>query len=135
MVERVLELSGRKVADEMVPWRNVITVGVGDAPAVLWRLADQTSYSRFPVVDAHGAAVGVLQLRNALVHTPGSCPSIRELMTPVHRLDGDTPLREALSIMQNRRLAMAIVTRQNTPIGVVTVKDLIEPITGELASW
>ena len=135
MVERVLELSGRCVADEMVAWKDVIRVGESDPPAVLWRLADQTSYSRFPVVNADGKVVGLLHLRDALTHTPDTCPSIRNLIAPVETLNAQTPLREALSHIQSHRKALAIVIRQGKPVGIVTIKDLIEPITGELASW
>ncbi len=135
MVERVLELSGRSVADEMVAWANVVKLNLHDPVAKLWQLADRTSFSRFPVVDESGAAVGLVRVRDALVHEPTACPPITDLMTPVVKLDIKTPLREALSTIQARRLAMAIVTRQKKPVGIVTVKDLIEPITGELVSW
>ena len=135
IVERVLALSKLRVADEMVPWKRVIKVRVSDPQSVLWDLADRTSFSWFPMVDRSGQAVGLIRVRDALVHQPALCPPLRDLMTPVQSIDAATPLREALSMIQTQRLAMAIVTRQGKPVGIVTIKDLLEPITGELVSW
>jgi CBS domain containing-hemolysin-like protein len=56
-------------------------------------------------------------------------------MEPANSLDASTPLRQALSILRMSAVPMAIVTRQDQPAGIVTLKDLIEPITGELAAW
>jgi CBS domain containing-hemolysin-like protein len=57
------------------------------------------------------------------------------MRAPVH-LPRSRPLRDALRTLQEQRRAIAIVVdEQDKPIGVVTVKDLIEPLTGELATW
>ncbi len=49
----------------------------------------------------------------------------------------DTPLLDALSVMREQRQPMAIVREPaaNRPIGLVTLKDLVEPLTGELREW
>ena len=56
-------------------------------------------------------------------------------MTEVQTLRADLPLRTALRRLQLRGAGIAIVTDGDRPVGVVTVKDLVEPITGELTSW
>jgi putative hemolysin len=118
----------------MVPWGEVIKVKADDAPAVLWDLAERTSVSRFPVIEG-GAVIGVVSLYDALQHDRAACPPIRQLARPAMRLDAGMPLRPALMQLQTGHAAMAIVTERDKPLGVVTVKDLVEPITGELASW
>ncbi|MEE9212896.1 MAG: CNNM domain-containing protein [Phycisphaeraceae bacterium] len=135
IVERVLDLSGRQVRDEMVPWSRVMTLSVQDGPDRLRALADSTPRSRFPVLDAAGELVGVVNVTDALLHRRDQCPPIEQLMTRPVTLDADTPLRTALSQLQTGHQPLAVVTDRDRPVGIVTVKDLVEPITGELANW
>lgn len=135
IIDRVLELGTLTISDEMVAWNQVSTVSTDDPQTVMWDLADRTSHSRFPVVDATGTVRGVVSVRDALVHDRQSCPPLCDLMRPPLMLDAGTPLRAALATLQTRHTAMAVVTSQDQPVGIVTVKDLIEPIVGELASW
>ena len=135
IVDRVLRLGGRTVRQEMVAWTEVLSVTVSDPPSCLWELADRSSRSRYPVTDERGQVVGVVDVFDALLHEPGTCPPIRELMNEPHTLSPDTPLRRALQRLQTEGIPIAVVTDADRPVGVVTVKDLVEPITGDLSSW
>ena len=44
---------------------------------------------------------------------------------------------EAIDRLRSEGRGMGIVVKAGTltPLGVVTVKDLVEPLTGELAAW
>ncbi len=135
IVERVLRLGGRTVKQEMVAWADVLSVKVNDPPSRLWELADRSSRSRYPVTDKHGQVVGLIDVFDALLHAPTDCPPIRKLMTRPHTIAANMPLRLALQHFQTHGLAIAVVTENDRPVGVVTVKDLVEPITGNLSSW
>ncbi|MCC7203831.1 MAG: DUF21 domain-containing protein [Phycisphaeraceae bacterium] len=136
LVERVLALNDLRVVDEAVPWSKVISVKLSDPPAALFRLADRTSLSRFPVLDDQGRVAGVVSLYDALQHDPASCPPVAQLMRPAVTVEPQMPLRAALRLFQKQRLDLAIVAgREDAPRGLVTVKDLVEPITGELVAW
>jgi len=136
LIARVLELSARTIQNEMVPWERVRTVQADQSAEVLWDLAETTSLSRFPVVDDRGRVAGVVSVRRALLagRQPGRL--VRDLLQPALSLARNTPVRRALRTMQQQRAAIAIVVDDHQqPVGLVTVKDLVEPITGELASW
>jgi putative hemolysin len=138
IVQRVLALSNRRVRDEMVPWPRVINVSVDASAQSLWELADRTSRSRFPVVDADGQVRGILHVLDVLSHDRDACPPVRELMTPAVTLDADASLRAGLRLLQRHHVHMAVVVdgmSPGRPIGIVTPKDLVETITGELTSW
>lgn len=135
IVDRVLRLGGRTVRQEMVAWADVLAVTVNDPPSRLWELADRSSRSRYPVTDEQGKVVGLIDVFDALLHAPADCPPIRELMTEPHLIPTDMPLRLALQHFQSHGLAIAVVADEGRPVGVVTVKDLVEPITGDLSSW
>ena len=140
IVERVLRLGERTVGDEMTPWEDTLWVGLNDSPARLWELAETTSRSRFPVV-VKGAAgvevVGLVDVMDALEHgEPGACPPVRSLMREATWLPAGWALRRGLGELQRRHVPLAVVRdERERPVGVVTVKDLVEPITGELATW
>lgn len=135
IVERVLALGERRIEDEMVPWSKVITVKVSDSPEVLWQLADRSSVSRYPVLAADGSVAGVVNVYDVLLQDRAHCPPVGELLQPAEMFDKRVPASGALSKLQTSKVALAIVTDGKKPVGVVTIKDLIEPITGELASW
>lgn len=136
IVERVLRLGERTVGDEMTPWDQTLCVRASDPPARLWELAETTSRSRFPLMEERGV-VGLVDVMDALAYgDAASCPPVRELMRDVIWLPADWPLRRGLGELQRRHVPLAVVRDEGgRPVGVVTVKDLVEPITGELASW
>jgi len=135
MVERVLAVSERRVGDEMAPWREVTTVSDTDSPEKLWELGHRTSISRYPVVAGDGKVVGIVSLYDALMNGQADCPPIRTLMQPAVEIQADMPLREGLRQLQSHHGGIAVVMQHDKPVGIVTIKDLVEPLTGELASW
>jgi len=136
IVDRVLALTDRTVEDEMTPWHRVVRLYEHDQPMTIRRLAQRTTHSHVPVLSRGGAVVGVLRLNDALVYPIDQCPSVRELMKPAETMPCTLPGREALSRLKRHAAGLAIVIGANDqPVGVVTVKDLIEPITGDLRQW
>jgi CBS domain containing-hemolysin-like protein len=46
------------------------------------------------------------------------------------------PVMRALRVMRNERALLAIVIDgAGRPIGIVTIKDVVEHLTGELPAW
>jgi len=135
IVDRVMALAGRTVRDEMVAWEDVMLLLVDDKPTRLWELAERTSHGRLPVMDHGGQVVGVVRVMDALMHEQDHCPTIEQLMHAPLLLDAKMPLRQAMGQLQTEGNALAIVVEEDQPIGIVSIKDLVEPITGELTSW
>lgn len=134
IVERVLALGERTVEQVMKPWPQVITVHLKAPPTVLWTLASKTGRTRFPVIDDVGDVVGLVHLHDALVAGRDQCPPIAVLMASPETLLHTTALHDALAELQQRRCETAIlIDETRRPVGIVTIKDLIEPITGQLA--
>jgi CBS domain containing-hemolysin-like protein len=135
LVERILTFGQQTVQNHMHPWKQVITVRDDEPADVLWKLADETSRTRFPVMDERRNVLGILDITDVLIHEPHNCPPVAQLVQPVQSLDVTMPLRQGLSTLRTSAIPMAIVTCQDQPVGILTLKDLIEPITGELAVW
>ncbi len=136
IVDRVLDLAGRTAQEEMTVWQGVENIRLNDNPLMVRRLAQRTTHAHVPVLDRNGGVAGILRLNDALTYESGQCPPIGELMKPVLTVAHSLGVRDALSILQRHTTGMGVVTgSQGEPVGIVTVKDLIEPITGDLARW
>lgn len=136
LAQRALALTKRRVLAECTPWPNVLTVNQNTNRQALYQLAERTPRSRLPVVDHHGEIVGIINIIDALLVETNKAQPIHSAMTQPYYLPASTTVRQALTQMQREHIGLAIVRHPNgKPAGVVTVKDLIEPITGEITNW
>ena len=98
-------------------------------------------FSGVPVVDENGALVGVLAESDlvrarATEHLWARWPdlAVRDLMhAPVLTASRDMDLEEAATLMERAHVHRLIVVDedQQTPIGVVSMSDLVRAIVGE----
>lgn len=135
-VDRALAMRHQTVDEVLIPWSRVVSIPLNATSAQRTSILRARNFSRFPVIDPRGRVVGKLPLLAALLEpdTP-----VEELMEPIGRFEIGAPLRETLHAMRRARETMAIIhdpRRPNAPPrGIVTLKDLVEPLTGELAAW
>ena len=94
----------------------------------------RSRFTRLPVVDNDGRLVGVLNTVRALSDPDRATV---DLMRQPLLLDANDSMLEAIDRLRSEGRGMGIVVKAGTltPLGVVTVKDLVEPLTGELAAW
>ncbi|MHC4424227.1 MAG: CNNM domain-containing protein [Planctomycetota bacterium] len=65
---------------------------------------------------------------------------LRNFTKPIRRLSSELTVSDAISIMQKENQKIVLVTRvghlgRERQIGIVTMKDLVEELLGELAEW
>lgn len=133
LVDRALEMRRRTVIGEMTPWSRVASLRL-EAPAVeRTRIVRERPFSRFPVVDAQGRVRGMIQTLDAILDPHAATAT---LLRPMETLSPDLPATEAIRVLRQKRARLAIVARPGgKPLGVVGLKDLIEPLTGDLRAW
>ena len=129
-----LALRQRTVGSEMIAWPHVITLPLDAPPRERDAILRRRDFTRFPVVDKGGNVVGILSLIDAALRRESTTES---LMTEPVFLSPDMAVRDALRTMRTHRHTMVIVRESETrrPLGIITLKDLVEPLTGELAAW
>ncbi|MEM7228355.1 MAG: CNNM domain-containing protein [Planctomycetota bacterium] len=134
LVDRSLAFRKMTVGTEMVPWARVVTLPANASQEQRETMMRKRDFSRIPLMSTSGDVVGVLPLLDALLK-PGV--STEELAQPTLTFEPDTPIRDALRQMRHERIAMGIIEHPRTrrKLGIVTLKDLVEPLTGELAVW
>lgn len=134
LASRAMLLRTCTVQTEMVPWRRVGTLPLAADQAAREAIMRSRSISRWPVVERTGRVAGILHALDAAVRPD---QPTRKLLRPAITLDPRTPALEALRSMREARAQLAIVQRPGSsrPLGVVGLKDLVEPLTGELSVW
>jgi putative hemolysin len=133
LADRVLSLKQLTVQSEMIPWTRVQCIGAGISTTRRSSAIANTAHTRLPVVNTLGEAVGILPVLSALLDSDNKTAN---LMNEPLLFSPRTPVREALNKLRKHDSSMAIVINQNNkPLGIVTLKDLVEPIVGELAAW
>ena len=132
MADRVMHLSDVSVADAMVPMRHVASVQDQSDPDEVMEIIRRYNYSRLPVLDPDGKIVGILNVYDILT---GGEAGIWESISDPLVISGDLSITEGLYIMRRARSAMAIVRTNARHEGIVTIKDLVEEIVGELEAW
>jgi CBS domain containing-hemolysin-like protein len=135
IVDRVLEMERVTVGSVMTEWSDVVTVRTNQPPEAVWALANRVPHSRVPLVDEAGRVVGILAVKDVLMHDPARCPALTQLAGPVLEIDAKQTCRAALRRLQQQRRSMAVVLDRGRLAGLVTTKDLVEPIVGELEAW
>jgi CBS domain containing-hemolysin-like protein len=128
-----LALNNSTALDVMRPWSSVTTVTADVSPASLEVLATRTRWSRFPVVERTTRRVlGFVHVKDILgiVGAQRREPIPPELIRPLPVVAGDRTLAELLLAMRKERRHMMLVSEARTPLGVVTLDDVLMAVVG-----
>jgi putative hemolysin len=139
MVDRIVNIPNLKLSATMVPLERAESVNIHTDRAVLLGELSKRALTRLLVwQDTPANVVGFIDIYDAL----GSdipFESVGGFVRPIRRLDADTPIIRAIDTMRREELKIILVTRlrakQDVPIGIVTMKDLVEELFGELTEW
>jgi CBS domain containing-hemolysin-like protein len=128
-----LALGERTAADAMRPWSTVTTVADDVSPASLEVLATRTGRSRFPVVQrATRRVLGFVHIKDVLGYEGARriAPVPPGIIRPLPVVPPDRTLAELLLAMRRERRHIALVSDGRTPLGVVTLDDVLTAVVG-----
>jgi putative hemolysin len=134
MVRNVFLLDDRQLSSLMVPRGDVVMLDINQPFAENLKLIDLSDHARFPVVkgslDDILGIVNARQLLSQVAH--GETPDLqRKLQAPLYVPETLTGM-ELLDNFRSSDVHMAFVIDEYGQVqGIVTLKDLIEAITGE----
>ena len=129
LVDRAISLATLAVRDEMIPWAHVRAIGIDSTPAAVRHLFATLPHARLPVTDKAGHVVGIVRQIDLYTRPDAT---LRELLLEPARLTPATSLQLAIGVLAGNPSRLGIVEVDETPVGMVTAKDLVEPLTGEL---
>jgi CBS domain containing-hemolysin-like protein len=136
LARNIMALGGVSVGTAMVPLAQVAAVEASWGSEQIKDLARDTNFSRFPIYEnIKRNIVGVLNIYD-LLWGNGEGGSARDFLRPAIFLNQDTSVAAGLYQLRRSKQPMGIViTKAGRPVGVVTIKDLVEEIVGELEAW
>jgi len=138
-VVNVLQLSEKKLRDVMIPIDQVVTAPDTATVGDVRKMLKSRCFSRVPVYSGERDRVtGFLHILDMPLR--GGDRPVKDLLRPPFFLAADTPLHAALGAMQSGRRHMVIVAdsigaARPATLGIVTLKDIVEEIVGELDAW
>lgn len=132
LIQRSVRLSSVKVSDVMVPWVRVVGIPANISRAGFAAVVRRYNVSRLPVLGRTTEEVrGFVTVVDMLADT-GVLDVSRHLSPPMTLL-AEQSVRSAIRLMQSSKQTIAlVVTRQKKIIGLVTIKDLVEELIGDV---
>jgi putative hemolysin len=133
MARNVLKLRTIEVERCMVPWGGVAPLRIDGMQADQYAAVARSPFTRIPVVDATGAVRGYVHQLDVLGDGEGT--PVLDHLRPLTVLASGTPVDRALARLRSSGQRIAVVGDLERPRGLVTLKDLLEEISGDLAGW
>jgi putative hemolysin len=132
----VMGLMQKEVSSAMIPIGEAAVLSAGLAGGDLRDAVRQARHSRLPVVTGpEMSIVGVLHTLDYILAEKSS-PPLGELVRPAIEVGHHDGITAVLVALQRARGQMAVVVDDGgRPAGIVTVKDLVEEIVGELQDF
>jgi putative hemolysin len=138
MARRLGRISEMPVRMVMTPLAKVREVEVSSSKADLLEVCRRYTFTRYPVYDGWATnVIGLINIYDCLTSEKGFT-GLYDMTKPIRRMSSGTTVMDAIDIMQKEKEKMILVTRgeqAQRPVGIVTMKDLVEELLGELAEW
>jgi putative hemolysin len=131
LLDRAFGLREADVGDEMIPWSRCVTIKADWPRQRVLEVLGQKPFSRFPLVQG-SRVLGIIEYVD-LCLLPDA--PLETLARPPVKLASSIPVRDALKSLALAESRMGIVMEAGRPIGLVTMKDLVEPLTGDLKAF
>ena len=140
IIGRLVGISNVSIRAVMTPISKTWTVDVSSDRSMLLEKLKKCSFTRLPVVDRRSAGVvGFINIYDCL-SWPGQFTDLYRFVKPIRKLGANTTVIDAINVVQSEKQKIILVTRaghagREKPVGIVTMKDLVEELIGELAEW
>ncbi len=126
LFERALEFAKVGIDDEMIPWSRAAVLRLSWDRRRVAEVVSRTPHAVYPVVDEAGRVAGAVRLLE-LCRRPTA--PLEALLTPVMHLSDRASAHVALLSLRHSKAWLGVVEQEGKPVGIVTVDDLIEPLT------
>ena len=132
LARNALKLRSIPVSRVMQAWGSVARLRRGASEEELVRTIRESAWTRLPVVDESGTALGYVHQIEALTAASGS---VLSHIRPLIALPPDLSVDRALLRLRASAARLALVGTAEAPLGIVALKDLVEEISGDIATW
>ena len=132
LIKSALKFDDTRVKSILTKWKNVDYINNNSTIGDAIRIVKNKKHTRLPVVDKK-KLIGYVSIVDLVGKTSGS--SIKKHIRKINFISQNMHLDDALDLVQRKRTHILAVTKNlssKTPIGIITLEDLIENIIGEV---
>lgn len=137
IIERLFSTADQPVRDVMTPRLDIVTLPAPVTSSAVRAAVAATAHSRYPVLSEEGnpdSILGILYAKDVLSQgrdlTTGE---IAGLFREPHYTPESSQVMRVLRDLRSRRIGMAVVMDEHGGVdGIVTIKDLVGELVGEL---
>jgi CBS domain containing-hemolysin-like protein len=132
MAEKLLQLPSIRLTRVLTPLQNTMALPLQISRQEFIEELKNHAFARIPLYQGtKDNIVGVVSIYEVLTADPNQTPA--SLIQPVQRINANENVLTALNLMKESAIRLAIVTgRQNKPIGIITINDLLDEIMAGL---
>ena len=140
IIGRLVNISDILIGSVMTPMNQVQMVDVNSDKSALLKILKEHDFTRLLVVEGQSKnIIGFINIYEALSSTE-QFADLHNFIKPIRKLSANTTVIDAINFMRRENQKVILVMRANhtgleKPIGIVTMKDLVEELVGELAEW
>lgn len=135
MIERVMNLSNVRLGSIMIPRNLVIALPPNPDRRTFEQIIRKHNFSRLPVLNPDRRSVaGIVNIYDVLADQAGG-PISGWIRPPVLIAARESATQALLRLRQSHEAMGVVVDPRRGFVGIVTLKDLVEEIFGELGEW
>jgi CBS domain containing-hemolysin-like protein len=133
IIDALFHLADTSVREVMTPRLDIVTVPLPVTSDDLRRAVTETGHSRFPVTaDGLDDLQGIVHVKDLLRQSEDE-DDIAPILRPPNYVPETMSVLDTLEEMRARRSGMAVVVDEHGGVeGIVTIKDLVAELVGEL---
>ncbi len=134
MINRIAGISNLSIRTVMTPIGKVRKVPVNCDKAALLNELKKYPFTRWLVYNH--SIIGYINIYQALNATE-DFTTLQNMVKPIESLTAGTTVTDAINLMQseNHKIILVTHTTREKPLGILTMKDLVEELLGELTEW
>lgn len=129
-IDKIFDMTMTKAADVMVPLKDIVRFDAAQDLQALKIIMRSSGFTRFPVFDGK-ALKGMVNIFDLFYKNP---PDWHSCIRPLVFVNQEESLDKVFSKMQPQKESMAVVCKASEPVGLLTMEDLMEEVTSQLAS-
>ncbi len=132
IIDALFHLADRSVREVMTPRLDIVTLGMPLSIDAVRSAVSETGHSRFPVTGSDlDGLVGIVHVKDVLQN--GATGAVSDVIRPPQYIPETMSVLDTLGEMRQHRYAMAVVVDEHGGVeGIVTIKDLVSELVGEL---
>jgi len=140
IIDRLEKISNLSIKYAMTPLSKTQLIDVNSNNVTLLNKLKKCPYTRLLVYENIPLnIIGFINIYDCL-NSKEQFSDLRGLINPIRRLRAETIVSNAINIMQSENQKIVLVIRtahagKEKTIGIITMKDLVEELLGELTEW